>query len=366
MKKHIASAVFAACGSIAATLPAHAEDSVTIYGVLDAAVDYNTNIDTAGHSRVWMPSLGGGMFPSRLGFKGSEDLGGGLKAIFDLETGVYVDSGTTGQGNRLFGRQAWVGLAGNWGQLTLGRNYNMLYNSMPEVEIIGPAQYGLGSIDSAIPNGRVDNSIAYRGTWQAFTVGATYSLGRDVSSAGGPGGTNCPGESAADAQACREFSAMLRWDNPHYGITSAYERVRGGATASGGLTRSDLTDSRAHLAGYVKFGAWRLATGAVVRDNEGSATTPRSNLYYFDGSYKLTPAVTLDGLAARLDYKNSGNDTNMLTLRAIYDFSKRTSTYVAIGHIANKGTAAVALSAGGAVGAGMAQNGILTGIKHSF
>jgi predicted porin len=56
----------------------------------------------------------------------------------------------------------------------------------------------------------------------------------------------------------------------------------------------------------------------------------------------------------------------MYMLRAIYDFSKRTSTYVAVGHVANKGTAAVALSAGGSVGAGLAQNGVITGIKHSF
>lgn len=89
---------------------------------------------------------------------------------------------------------------------------NMLYNSMPEVEIIGPTQYGLGSIDPGIPNGREDNSIAYKGTFDKFTVGATYSLGRDTSSAGGPGGTNCPGEAAADKQACREWSAMLRYD----------------------------------------------------------------------------------------------------------------------------------------------------------
>lgn len=366
MKKTVATAAFATC-ALAMTGAAHAQTNVQIYGVLDAAVDYNTNVDTAGHSRVWMPSLGGGMFPSRIGFRGTEDLGGGLKAIFTLETGVLVDTGSTGQGNRLFGRQAWVGLAGNWGQLTLGRNYNMLYNSMPEVEIIGPTQYGLGSIDAAIPNGREDNSVAYKGSFQNLTVGATYSLGRDTSSAGGPGGTNCAGENGADAQACREWSAMLRYDTPHWGVTTAYVRARGGnANTAAGLTNSNRSDSRAHAAAYTKFGAWRLAGGAVVRNNEGAPTVPRSNLYYVDGAYKLTPAVTLDGLAARLDFKNSGNDTNMVMLRAIYDFSKRTSTYVAVGHVANKGSAAVALSAGGAVGAGMAQNGVITGIKHSF
>jgi len=366
MKKIVATAALAATG-LALAGAAQAQTNVTMYGLLDAAVDYNTNVDTAGHSRVWMPSLGGGMFPSRIGFKGSEDLGGGLKAIFTLETGIFVDSGSVGQGNRLFGRQAWVGLAGNWGQLTLGRNYNMLYNSMPEVEIIGPTQYGLGSIEPAIPNGREDNSIAYKGTFQNLTVGATYSLGRDTSSAGGPGGTNCAGESAADRQACREWSAMLRYDTPHWGITTAYVREHGGTAATAfGLTNSGLTDSRAHFAGYTKFGAWRLATGTVIRNNEGSATVPRSNLYYLDGAYKLTPVVVLDGLAARLDYKNSGNDTNLFMLRAIYDLSKRTSTYVAVGHVANKGAAAIALSAGGSVGAGMAQNGVITGIKHAF
>jgi len=361
MKKIIAlAAAIAACGA------AQAQTNVTLYGLLDAAVDYNTNVDTAGHSRTWMPSLGGGMFPSRLGFRGSEELGNGLKAIFTLETGIYTDTGATGQGNRLFGRQAWVGLAGRWGQLTLGRNYNMLYNSMPEVEIIGPAQYGLGSLDAGIPNGRSDNSIAYKGTFGAVTAGATYSVGRDTSNAGGPGGTNCAGENAADARACREWSAMLRYDTPAWGITSAYDRKNGGTGAAAGLTASTLTDSRIHLAGYTKFDGWRLAAGAVVRNNEGSTTAPRSNLYYVDGAYKLTPVVTIDGLAGRLDYKDSGNDSTLYMLRAVYDLSKRTSTYVAIGHVSNGGTAAVALSAGGAVGAGMAQNGVITGIKHSF
>jgi predicted porin len=347
MKKIVATAALAACSTLALSGAAHAQTNVTMYGLLDAAVDYNTNADATGRSRVWMPSLGGGMFPSRIGFRGTEDLGGGLKAIFNLETGVYTDTGGTGQGNRLFGRQAWVGLAGNWGQLTLGRNYNMLYNSMPEVEIIGPTQYGLGSLDAGIPNGREDNSVAYKGSFNKFTVGATYSLGRDTSSAGGPGGTNCPGEAAADARPAANGRRCCA-TTPAAGALPAPTCARkGGATAAFGLNRSDLTDSRAHVAGYTKFGAWRLATGAVIRDNEGSATTPRSNLYYVDGAFKATPVVTVDGLIARLDYRNSGNDTKMYMLRAIYDFSKRTSTYVAIGHVSNDGTAAVALSAGG-------------------
>jgi predicted porin len=366
MKKTIATTVIAACITLGLPDAAHAQSNVTLYGLLDQAVDYNTNADAAGHGRTWMPSLGGGMFPSRIGFKGSEDLGGGLQAIFTLETGVYVDSGATGQGNRLFGRQAWVGLAGKWGQLTLGRNYNMLYNSMPEVEIIGPTQYGLGSIEPAIPNGRTDNSAAYKGTFGATTVGGSYSLGRDTSNAGGPGGTNCGGELGSDAWACREWSAMLRYDTAHWGLTSAYDRKFGGPGAAAGLTNSKLSDSRFHVAAYTKAGPWRLAAGTLLRNNEGSPAVPRSNLYYVDGAWRLTPSITLDGLATRLDYKNSINDTDLFMLRAIYDFSKRTSTYLAIGHVGNKGMAAVALSAGGSVAAGGAQNGVITGVKHAF
>jgi hypothetical protein len=270
MKKIIATAAIAACSSLGLSGAAHAQSSVTVYGLLDAAVDYNTNVDATGRSRVWMPSLGGGMFPSRIGFRGTEDLGGGLKAIFTLETGVYVDTGGTGQGNRLFGRQAWVGLAGNWGQLTLGRNYNMLYNSMPEVEIIGPTQYGLGSLDAGIPNGREDNSVAYKGTFGKFTVGASYSLGRDTSSAGGPGGTNCPGEAAADAQACREWSAMLRYDAGSWGVTSAYVRER---RRHGSLRPEPQRHRRQPRPPGRLHQVRRLApgSGAVVRNNEGSA-----------------------------------------------------------------------------------------------
>jgi predicted porin len=360
MKKTIAMA----CTLLAAA-GASAQTTVTVYGILDAAIDYNTNVDTAGHSRVWMPDPGGGMFPSRLGFKGTEDLGGGLKAIFTLENGFGVDTGVNGQ-NRLFGRQAWVGLAGDWGQLTLGRNYNMIYNSMFEVDLVGPSNYGLGAIDPAIPNGRSDNSIAYKGKFGALTVGATYSLGRDTSAAGGPSGTNCAGERVGDAQACREWSAMVRYDAPRWGLVGAYDRVRGGAGAAAGLVRSDLTDSRANVGGYVRIDKVKLAGGTLVRNNEGSATTPRSNLVYLEAAYYVSGNVTIDGEIARLDYKDSINDTKQGMVRIMVDLSKRTTVYAVAGHIANHGTAAIALSAGSKIAAGEAQSGVMLGLKHSF
>ncbi|MBV7538688.1 porin [Duganella sp. sic0402] len=362
MKKTIALA--AATAALTTSITAHAQSNVTMYGILDAAVETYTNADAAGNRVTRMPSLGGGMFPSRLGFRGTEDLGGGLKAIFALENGFAIDTGTQGQ-NRLFGRQAWVGLAGDWGQLTFGRNYNMLTISTYDVDIIGPSQYGLGSLDSFIPNGRSDNSIAYRGTFSGLTLGATYSLGRDTSAAGGPAGTNCAGESGSDAMQCREWSAMARYDGSGYALIGAYDRIYGGPNASGGLNSSDKTDSRLHLAAFLKRDDWKLGLGVIARDNDGS-TTPRSRMSYIGGAYNVTPFFAMEAQLSKLDVRDSSNDATQLVLRGIYNLSKRTAVYVAVARMNNDGKSAVVLSAGGSVGAGLNQNGLITGIKHTF
>lgn len=345
---------------------AHAQTSITTYGIIDTAVEYYTNANAAGDNVTRMPSLGGGMFPSRLGFRGSEDLGGGLKAIFTLENGFTPDAGSLGQGGRLFGRQAFVGLTGNWGQFTLGRNYNMLFHSTLEVDLFGPSQYGLGSLDPFVPNSRSDNSLAYKGTFGGVTVGATYSLGRDTSAAGGPAGTNCAGENAADSKACREWSAMVRYDAQSWGATLGYDRIYGGTGAAAGLTSSSLSDSRTHLGVYAKLANWKLGGGVIRRENEASASTPRSNLYYVGAAYKLTPALTIDGQLGRLDYRNSENQATQVLVRGIYDLSKRTSVYLAAGRIDNDGVSAVTLTAGGSVGPGLSQTGVIAGLKHAF
>lgn len=356
----------AAALAIAAAAPAQAQQSVNVYGIIDTAVEHLTNVNAAGNSLSRMPNLAGGMFPSRIGFRGNEDLGGGLKAVFALENGFSPDSGTIGQGNRLFGRQAFVGLGGQWGTVTLGRNYNMLFYSTFDVDVFGPSLYGLGALDPFIPNARSDNSVAYKGTFSGLTVGATYSLGRDTSSTGGPAATNCAGESAVDSSACREWSAMLRYDAPTWGISTAYDKLRGGTGAAGGLSSSALTDTRLHLAAYAKFAALKVGGGILRRDNQGSALQPRSDLTYIGAAYRVTPAFTIDGQLARLDYKNSPNDSTQFLLRGLYDLSKRTTVYVAGGRISNDGVAAVSMSAGGSVGAGLSQTGLLAGVKHAF
>ena len=360
--------VLATALAMAGTSAVSAQTSVQIYGLIDTAVEHVTNVGAAGNSLTRMPNIGGGMFPSRLGFRGSEDLGGGLNAIFTLENGFAPDSGALNQGNRLFGRQAWVGFSGGWGAVTVGRNYSMLYLSFYDVDIIGPAQFSIGSLDTYPPNARSDNSIAYKGTFGGTTLGATYSLGRDASAAGGPSATNCGGENAADPVACRNWSALARYDGANWGVLAAYDRYHGGTGAAAAFspTSSSQTDTRTHVAGFVKFGAVKVAGGWMHRNNEGSALTPKSDLTYLGAAYNLTPAFVLEGQIGRLDFKDSANDTNIYLLRGVYNLSKRSAVYGMAGRVRNKSSAAVALSAGTTVAAGGSQNGVIAGIKHSF
>ena len=352
-----------ACGT------AHAQSNVTIYGLLDASVEHLTNVGATGGSVTRSPGLTGSV-PSRLGFRGSEDLGGGLKAVFTLESGFGVDSGTLNQGGRFFGRQAYVGLAGDWGTLTLGRQYSMLFWSQLDADILGPNAYGSGSLDSYLPNARVDNTVAYKGTFSGFTVGGTYSFGRDSVNAGpSPSGTNCAGESATDSSACRQWSVLGKYDTKTWGIALAVDEIRGGTGAFAGLTDSSMKDRRSTVAGWAKVGDVKLGGGLIARSNDATPTTRRSNLWYVGASYAVTPAFTVDGEYFKLDYKGSDNAANLLALRATYSLSKRTAVYATAGHITNKGTLALSVSnaaAGNGPAAGGSQNGLAVGIRHAF
>ena len=74
----------------------------------------------------------------------------------------------------------------------------------------------------------------------------------------------------------------------------------------------------------------------------------------------------LDAQASRLDVKDSPNDTTLLAARVMYNLSRRTAVYATVGHVSNRGTATVAVDAGGTIGAGMSQSGIMTGVRHFF
>ncbi|HKT92065.1 MAG TPA: porin, partial [Paraburkholderia sp.] len=142
---------------------AQAQSSVTLYGVIDEAFQFVHNADAEGNNLYRMQ--GGNLQGSRWGLKGTEDLGGGLKAIFQLESGFDINSGTSLQSGRLFGRQAFVGLTHQqYGTVTLGRQYD------PVVDMVQPLTadnyWGStfatpGDVDNNDNSSRTNNAIKY-------------------------------------------------------------------------------------------------------------------------------------------------------------------------------------------------------------
>src|SRR5471032_3461610 len=115
-----------------AGIQAHAQNSVTLYGIIDTGFTYTHN---SGGSASQFGLSSGNESGSRWGLKGSEDLGGGLKTIFQLENGFNSTTGKLGQGGREFGRQAFAGLSGtNWGTVTLGRQYDPVADLVQQVQ----------------------------------------------------------------------------------------------------------------------------------------------------------------------------------------------------------------------------------------
>lgn len=283
--------------------------------------------------------------------------------------GFAPDVGTPVQGGRSFGRQALVGLAGPWGSLTLGRQYTMLFWSLLEADVLGPNLYGTGSLDAYIPNARADNAIVYRGAAGPFSFGTSFSFGRDTVNAGSAAGTNCAGEGNGGAQACREWSWLVKVDRPTWGAALAQDVIRGGPGALFGMTRAQLKDRRLSANGYLKVGTWRLAAGVVRRSNDATPATRRSDLGYVGVIVPLAPLLVFDAEALRLSFSQGSDRATLVAGRLTYSLSRRTAIYAMAGHIANDGTLAMSVSggAGGSAPApGGAQSALAAGMRVSF
>ncbi|AQG99656.1 porin [Burkholderia sp. KK1] len=174
MKKSLLA--LAALGAFAGA--AHAQSSVTLYGIIDAGFAYNNNSN--GQKLYAMNS--GNLQGSRWGLRGTEDLGGGLKAIFVLENGFNVFNGQLGQGGAEFGRQAYVGLGSQFGTVTLGRQYDSVvdFTGAFEVGSQWASYFGAhpGDLDNMNNSNRVNNAIKFTSAnYAGFTFGGLYSLG---------------------------------------------------------------------------------------------------------------------------------------------------------------------------------------------
>lgn len=359
---------------------AFAQSSVTLYGVLDTGIEYVSHANAAGDHVIRMPGITGEL-PSRWGIRGAEDLGGGLKAVFILESGFNLRGGDSGQGGRLFGRQALVGLEGPWGSLTFGRQYTMSYWAMSDADILGPDIYGIGALDAFLPNARSDNTAVYKGKFYGFTFGASWSFGRDGAGTGNsPGQGTCAGQVPGDVNQCREWSAMLKYDGTYFGVATAYDEQRGGTNAAANffdgvapfaIHGSGDKDARLQANGYVNVAGVKLGGGWIGRrvESNGPGGDVRSNLFYLGAQYYVTPTLAVDGEAYRVVVQQQDARATLASLRATYFLSKRTAVYGNVAYLWNSAHARYSVSAGGGgttPAAGVGQLGAIVGVRHSF
>ncbi|MFM0013208.1 porin [Paraburkholderia sediminicola] len=372
---------------------AHAQSSVTLYGLIDESIQYAHNTKDANGKNANQVSLAGGNLQgNRWGLKGTEDLGGGLKAIFQLENGFDINSGALGQGGKMFGRQAYVGLTGDqWGTVTLGRQYD------PVVDLVQPLTadnyFGStfttpGDVDNNDNSSRTNSAIKYTSpVWGGFQFEGMYALG-GVAGKTGSGQT----WSGAATFATGPFSVAagyFRADNP----SSTTPRTGWGGTSDGtfdnqvsGIYSSAKSIGIASVAVQYVAGPFtanlRYSNAQYKPDAQsGFGSTEKFNVGGAFLGYQATPAMLV---GVGYIYTKSSGDTgatyHQVSLGGDYNLSKRTDIYLvgAYQHAsgnqrqANSSGGSSIVNAGAAIGsygydsASSSQELVSLGIRHKF
>jgi predicted porin len=311
---------------------ASAQNNVTLYGVVDAGLNWLDNGATS-TTRLNSGQLNG----SRWGVRGSEDLGGGLSANFQLESGINIDDGTLGQGGLIFGRQAWVGLKGGFGHVKLGRQNNVLYVASAFVyDPFGISLAGDASKFFRLLGSRTNNTIDYSFSANGFTGELAYGLG----------------EVAGNSSANRNLGGLLRYKAGPVDAVLAYHRQN---NASGNDNASSLV-----LGGNYDLGPARLYAAFGQEKGTGSL---KQRQYLIGATAPVGAAGTLIASYIRKsDRTVSKADASQIAVGYTHDLSKRTALYASYSRISNDDAA----SYGGAASAGDSVNQLGFGVRHRF
>jgi predicted porin len=371
-KENMKLKLFVISAGLLASAGAYAQSNVTLYGIVDVGVEYLNSVPNAAKASSNLFAMqSGNQSGSRWGIRGVEDLGGGLKGVFTLESGFTVDDGKMAQGNRLFGRAAYVGLQNQWGQLTLGRHTSPFWDFSGAFDPMGNAgRFAIGAQDPFMLGQRADNSAKYVGTFGGLTLTGLYSFNYN--------NQEVPGNFTNG----REYSLMAAYASGPFSVGAVYDQTnQSSATA---LTSNQLI-RRAAIAGTYAFGpakvyaGYRYArsfNGASLPGTAGTANT-YSNLAWAGLGYQLTPALSLTGAAYYQNLANAhvGNPWQFVTT-ADYVFSKRTDLYATIAYALNSNPRSslgvngfndvLGASSSEQVVPGKNQFGAVVGIRHKF
>ncbi|MFZ4551437.1 MAG: porin [Aquabacterium sp.] len=345
-----------ALAAIAASSAAFAQSSVTLYGVLDASVESVKGTQTL--TRVASDNLSS----SRIGFKGTEDIGGGLKANFVLESNVKVDTGAQGN-TRFFDRAAWVGLAGGFGEVRLGRQDtpigdiagNVLsaqaYDDLKVVKTRGGDLYR-----------RTDNAITY--ILPTVIPGLTASLQYTTAvGASATTGTEAVGD-AANGAASKAYGLAVKYAAGPLSAGVGYELARDEQAAAS----KQKSNATLGYAGY-DFGVAKVTAYYDTETNLSAAATGSRRLTVTGAkvAVPLSPAFTLTAgasIARNVVATKIDSDVQIVTVKGVYNLSKRTSLYGLFTNVNNDTGSAI--NFGAAVANGKTARAVAAGVRHSF
>jgi predicted porin len=312
----------------------HAQTSVSIYGIVDAGL-----VRESGGPDGNVTALGGGVASgSRLGFRGKEDLGGGLSANFLLENGFNSDNGTLGQGGLLFGRQMYVGLSGDFGAVRMGRQYSPYYLALRDVA--DPFAAGLAGRAGNImaTNTRVNNMINYvTPKFGGFFADIAYGLG----------------EVAGDAQKNRTIGAAIGYEQGPAAIKLAHHQLNN-------ATATDRTKNTLLAARY-KF---RLAEGSIGYAINKGLGAADSRDFILGVSVPFGSNRLLGSYIRHDDRTATNRDAHQWAIGYFYGLSKRTDLYVAYARISNDNGAD--FKVGNATDTGTGNKAFNLGVRHTF
>ncbi len=346
-KKLIALAV---AGLVSA--PVFAQSNVTIYGLVDMGVSYRgDNIDNDVGSKTAIDS--GMASGSRLGFRGVEDLGNGLKAGFVLEQGINVDRGTSAQGGRSYGRQSYLSLGGGFGTVILGRINSPQKNLQDAFDPFGGGTVGQMTNIYTQTSARFDNTAAYvTPNFGGLTVTAAYS-------------TQVVGQENPDNTGdLRGWAIMPRYTNGPLDVGLNYHRVK--LHGVSGAEANKVWD----LAAAYDFGAVKLA--AMFGQNKDNGLWDKATFWMVGATVPVGAAgkVLVSYNRAKAEDVGVANDdarSSQWALGYTHALSKRTDVYAAYADINNKDEdVIVATSADGSNAGEGYQRGFNLGIRHRF
>ncbi|MGF6728343.1 GBP family porin [Paraburkholderia youngii] len=370
---------------------AHAQSSVTLYGLIDAGITYTNNqrVSATQHgANVAMTS--GSVNGSRWGLRGAEDLGGGLKAIFTLESGFGINDGTLKQQSRMFGRQAFVGLSSDqFGAVTLGRQYDSMVDFVGPLALTG-TQYGGTQFAHPFDNDnlnnsfRINNSAKYTSAnYGGFKFGALYGFSNQASgfannraySAGASynwGGLNVAAaylqlnaNGATGAAAAFNSGGAVSGDNTFF--AQRQQTWGAGANYAFGPATVGIVYSQTNLHGLVGISQGSSGVSGGIGFPSNSA-----QFQNFEGNarYALTPAISV---AAAYTYTRANLSSthvhwNQVDLQTAYALSKRTDVYLqGVYQAANEGSIVPAFINGvGNASGNNKQVAVTAGLRHRF